>query len=33
MNHKENTELSQNISQELTQDMSRKRKKQARADL
>ena len=33
MNHKENTELSQNISEELSQDMSRKRKKQARAAL
>lgn len=33
MNHKENTELSQNISEEFSQDMSRKKKKQARAAL
>ena len=33
MNHKKNTELSQNISEEFSQDMSRKKKKQARAAL
>ena len=33
MSHKENAELSQNISEEFSQDMSRKKKKQARAVL
>ena len=33
MSHKENEKLSSNISEELSQDVSRKKKKQARAVL